>query len=69
MYKWDGEPEDASDSQEIDSVPEELHLLSEAEGANETEIESVIEALKLPQENDSDFDSDFEDFDSEEESD
>ena len=36
---------------------------------NKTEFESVIEALKLTQENDSDIDSDFEDFDSDEESD
>ena len=36
---------------------------------NQTEVASVIEALKLTQENDSDIDSDFEDFDTDEESD
>lgn len=69
QVRFDGEPEDTSDSEEINSAPEELQLPSEAKGVNETEIEFVIEALKLPQENDSDFDSHFEDFYSWEESD
>ena len=36
---------------------------------NQMEVASVIEALKLTQENDSDIDSDFEDFDTDKESD
>ena len=36
---------------------------------NQREVASVSEALKLTQENDSGIDSDFEDFDSDEESD
>ena len=58
--------EDMSDDSEVfTAASEEL----QAEGVNEMEVEFVIEALKLTQENDSDIDSDFEDFDSDEESD
>ena len=56
------EPEDTSDDSEVFTVAsEELQLPSEAE-VNQTEVASVIEALKLTHENDSDIDSDFEDF-------
>ena len=65
----DGEPADTSDSEELNSAYEVLQVPLETEGVNEADVESVIEALKLPQENDSDFDSDFGDFDSGEESD
>ena len=63
------EPEHTSDDSEVfTAASEELQLPSEAE-VNQMEVASVIEALKLTQENDSDIDSDFEDFDSDEESD
>ena len=67
QVRLDGEPADTSDSEELNSAYEVLQVPLEAEGVNEADVESVIEALKLPQENDSDFDSD--DFDSREESD
>ena len=70
QVRLDGEPEDTSDVSEVFTAASgELQLPSEAEGVNETEVESELEALKLTQENHSDIDSDFEDFDSEEESD
>ena len=70
LVRLDGEPEDTSDVSEVFTAASgELQLPSEAEGVNETEVESELEALKLTQENHSDIDSDFEDFDSEEESD
>ena len=67
--RLDGEPADTSDSEELNSAYEVLQVPLEAEGVTEADVDSVIEALKLPQQNDSDFDSDFGDFDSGEESD
>lgn len=67
--RLDGEPADTSDSEELNSAYEVLQVPLEAEGVTKADVESVIEALKLPKENDLDFDSNFCDFDSGEESD
>ena len=55
QVRLDGGP--SSGSEELNSAYEVLQVPLEAEGLNEADIESVIEALKLPQENDPDFDS------------